>query len=80
MKPVDYELLCGQLKALTEDVPYEVANLANASALLWQTLPEINWAGFYKMENGILDKILNEGTYIRPWVDEKLKALGCEID
>lgn len=32
------------------------------------------------MENGILDKILNEGTYIRPWVDEKLKALGCQID
>lgn len=32
------------------------------------------------MENGILDKILTEGTYIRPWVDEKLKALGCQID
>ncbi len=33
-----------------------------------------------QMENDILDKILNEGTYIRPWVDEKLKALGCQID
>lgn len=33
-----------------------------------------------EMENGILEKILNEGTYIRPWVDEKLKALGCQID
>ena len=32
------------------------------------------------MENGILEKILTEGTYIRPWVDEKLKALGCQID
>ena len=51
---VNYNLLCAQLKSLTEDVPHEVANLANASALLWQTLPEINWAGFYKMENGIL--------------------------
>lgn len=32
------------------------------------------------MENGILEKILTEGTYIRPWVDEKLKTLGCQID
>ena len=54
MKPVDYELLCGQLKALTEDVPYEVANLANASALLWNALPDINWAGFNKMVDGAL--------------------------
>ena len=51
---VNYELLCRQLSALTEGVPYEVANLANASALLWQHLPDINWAGFYKMTDGIL--------------------------
>lgn len=51
---VNYKTLCAQTKGLTEDVPHEVANLANASALIWQTLPDINWAGFYKMENGIL--------------------------
>ena len=51
---VNYKLLCAQMASLTEDVPHEVANLANASALIWQTLPDINWAGFYKMENGIL--------------------------
>ena len=51
---VDYQLLAAQLKALTEDVPYEIANLSNASALLWEKLPEINWAGFYKMVDGIL--------------------------
>lgn len=51
---VNYKLLCAQMEALTENVPHEVANLANASALLWQTLPDINWAGFYKMEKGIL--------------------------
>lgn len=50
----DYKLLCAQLRALTDGIPHEVANLANASALLWQTLPDINWAGFYKMEQGIL--------------------------
>lgn len=54
MKTVNYELLCTQLTALTEGVPYETANLANASALLWQELPEINWAGFYKMTDGAL--------------------------
>ena len=51
---VNYNLLCAQLSALTENIPHEVANLANASALLWQTLKDINWAGFYKMEKGIL--------------------------
>ena len=51
---VDYDLLAAQLRALTDDVPYEIANLSNASALLWEQLPDINWAGFYKMEGGIL--------------------------
>ena len=51
---VNYQLLCGQLEALVQGVPYETANLANASALLWQELPGINWAGFYKMEDGAM--------------------------
>ena len=51
---VNYDQICQQLAALTEGIPYEVANLANASALLWQELPDINWAGFYKMEDGAL--------------------------
>lgn len=51
-RTVNYEILCAQLSALTEDVSYEIANLANASALLWQEIPDINWAGFYKMEDG----------------------------
>ena len=50
----DYEMMNRQLEALTEGVPYETANLANAAALLWHTLTDINWAGFYKMEDGIL--------------------------
>lgn len=51
-RTVNYDLICAQLKALTEDVPYEIANLSNASALLWQELPDINWVGFYKMADG----------------------------
>ena len=51
---MNYELLCAQLQALTDGIPYETANLANAAALLWQELSDINWAGFYKMEDGAL--------------------------
>lgn len=32
-----------------------------------------------KKEAGIMAHILGDGTYIRPWVDEKLKEIGCEI-
>ena len=53
-RTVNYELLTAQLSTLTEDVPYEIANLSNAAALLWQELPDINWAGFYKMMDGQL--------------------------
>ena len=51
---VNYDLLCAQMECLADGVPYEMANLANASALLWQTLEGINWAGFYKMMDGKL--------------------------
>lgn len=54
MNSVSYSLLLEQLKALTQDVPYPVANLANASALLWQELPQINWAGFYQLQGDLL--------------------------
>ena len=50
----DYTLLNQQLRALTEQVPHRIANLANASALLFQTLEDLNWAGFYLMEDGKL--------------------------
>lgn len=50
----DYHALHAQLSALTEGVPYPVANLANAAALLWEHLERINWAGFYMMEDGAL--------------------------
>jgi GAF domain-containing protein len=51
---IDYSVLCKQLEALTEGVPYKIANLANAAALLWEHLDRINWAGFYIMEDGKL--------------------------
>ena len=53
-RTVNYQQLIRRLEQLTADVPYEIANLSNAAALLWQALPEINWAGFYKMVDGQL--------------------------
>ena len=50
----DYQSLNERLKALVCGVPYPTANLANAAALLWETLPEINWAGFYLTEGDSL--------------------------
>ena len=50
----DYQALCAQLRALTEQVPHPIANLANASALLWEHLEDINWAGFYLLEGEAL--------------------------
>ena len=51
---MDSKMLCKQLSALTEGVTSPISNLANASALLWQTLEDINWAGFYLLENDAL--------------------------
>lgn len=51
----DYPSLCAQLAALIQGVPYQCANLANASALLFEHLPRINWVGFYKLEG---DKLI----------------------
>lgn len=50
----DYTLLAAQLEALTEGVPYEISNLSNASALLWNAMEGLNWCGFYKMVDGAL--------------------------
>lgn len=51
---MDYQSLIAQVRALTEGVPYRIANLANAAAAIWQALDRVNWAGFYLMEQGKL--------------------------
>ena len=49
-----YALLDEQLAALTDGENDLIANLANMSALLFQALRQINWAGFYLMKQGML--------------------------
>ncbi|MEH7379573.1 GAF domain-containing protein [Bacillus sp. JJ1533] len=46
-KVEDYQLVTKQLQALLEDEQDQIANLANASALLNQFLNNVNWVGFY---------------------------------
>jgi L-methionine (R)-S-oxide reductase len=44
-----YNDLYNALDALTADEPDAIANMANTAALIWEYLPDINWAGFYRM-------------------------------
>ena len=51
----DNELMRRQLESLSEGVDWDVTILANAAALLWEALDDINWAGFYIMRGGRLE-------------------------
>ena len=46
-----YPMLAAQVRALTDGVPYLIANLANVSALLNEALTDINWVGFYLVQD-----------------------------
>lgn len=54
MNMSDYAEINAQLKSLITGIPYFIANLANASALLYESLDKLNWAGFYLMQDGKL--------------------------
>ncbi len=49
-----YRDLASALEGLVSGEPDPVANMANAAALIWETLPDINWAGFYRNVGGEL--------------------------
>ncbi|MEE3495210.1 MAG: GAF domain-containing protein [Butyrivibrio sp.] len=50
----DYKLLAAQIKVLAEDEPNFIPVLSNASALLYENMEDLNWAGFYLMDKGSL--------------------------
>ena len=50
-----YDRLCARMRALAEDVESNISNLANASALLFDQLADLNWAGFYLLRGGVLE-------------------------
>jgi len=47
MTEKEYDLLLQQVRAVLEGERDLIANLANVSALLYESLPDVNWAGFY---------------------------------
>lgn len=53
-KPERYRQLIAAADALTAGEPDAIANMANVAALLWESLPELNWAGFYRNLDGEL--------------------------
>ena len=50
----DYNLLAQQIKVLAEDEPNFLPVFSNASALLYENMEDLNWAGFYLMDKGSL--------------------------
>jgi len=53
-KPALYAELAAAAEALTAGEPDGIANMANVAALLWEALPDLNWAGFYRAIDGEL--------------------------
>src|SRR5262245_21658598 len=53
-KPELYAQLAHEMRSLIRGEPDWIANLANASSLLFHSLPDLNWAGFYLLKNGEL--------------------------
>jgi GAF domain-containing protein len=51
-KPEFYRELVLAADALTAGEPDGVANMANLAALVWQLVPDLNWAGFYRLIGG----------------------------
>jgi len=49
-----YRDLASALEGLVAGEPDPIANMANAAALIWETLPDLNWAGFYRNFDGEL--------------------------
>ena len=53
-KAVMYRDLASALRGMVTGEPDPIANMANAAALIWETLPGLNWAGFYRNIGGEL--------------------------
>jgi GAF domain-containing protein len=49
-----YKELTAQISALIEGETDPVANMANAAALIFHSVPRLNWAGFYLLKGGEL--------------------------
>ena len=71
-KPTMYRDLASALQGLVTGEPDAIANMANASAVIFETLPDINWVGFYRNVGGelVLGPFQGRPACIRMSLDE----------
>lgn len=66
-KPDLYRDVLSAIDAITAGEPDPIANMANAAAILWEYLPDLNWAGFYRAIGGelVLGPFMGKAACIR---------------
>jgi len=66
-KPDLYRDILAAIDAITTREPDAIANMANAAAILWEYLPDLNWAGFYRNMRGelVLGPFMGKAACIR---------------
>jgi L-methionine (R)-S-oxide reductase len=76
-----YLELLSALDALTSGEPDPVANMANAAALIGQTLPDLNWAGFYRLIDGelVLGPFMGKPACIRIAMGKGVCGTAAEV-
>ena len=51
---MEQSVLAAQAEELLKEEPWYVAAFSNISSLMMETMPDLNWAGFYIVRNGVL--------------------------
>lgn len=76
-----YGDLIASARAVTEGEPDAIANMANVAALLWQFLPDLNWAGFYRHLDGelVLGPFQGKAACIRIPIGKGVCGVAAEI-
>lgn len=80
-KPELYHTLTSQLRSLVEGERDFVANAANVSSLLYHSLPDLNWAGFYLYKEGelVLGPFQGEPACVRIAIGKGVCGTAAEI-
>lgn len=79
-KPDLYRALSEAAEAITAGEPDSVANMANVAALIWQFVPDLNWAGFYRIVDGelVLGPFIGKPACIRIPFGQGVCGAGAE--
>ncbi len=76
-----YLELLAAIDAITSGEPDPIANMANAAALIGQTLPDLNWAGFYRLIDGelVLGPFMGKPACIRIAMGKGVCGTAAEV-